>query len=114
MKKLTKTQRAGFDTYQEGTNLTVSESVQGDVIYFALGLGSEAGEVVDIIKKAIRDSGGEFDAISMVKELGDVLFYVAQLAECVGVNLSDVAQMNRDKLASRLERGVIGGSGDER
>jgi NTP pyrophosphatase (non-canonical NTP hydrolase) len=85
--------------------------------YPALGLAGEAGEVADKLKKVIRDNDGDLtkdvrDAVA--KELGDVLWYVAVLAYEMNYNLSDIAQMNVDKLASRKERGVITGSGDNR
>jgi NTP pyrophosphatase (non-canonical NTP hydrolase) len=85
--------------------------------YPALGLAGEAGEVADKLKKVIRDNNGDLtqgvrDAVA--KEIGDVLWYVAVLAYEMGYDLSDIAQMNVDKLASRKERGVITGSGDNR
>jgi NTP pyrophosphatase (non-canonical NTP hydrolase) len=85
--------------------------------YPALGLAGEAGEVADKLKKVIRDNDGDLtqgvrDAVA--KEIGDVLWYVAVLAYEMGYDLSDIAQMNVNKLASRKERGVISGSGDNR
>lgn len=89
------------------------------VNYFspALGLAKEAGEVAGKYAKAIRDNHGVIDhdrETAIVKELGDVMWFVAELATCLGVELEDVAQKNLDKLASRKARGVIGGSGDDR
>jgi len=86
-------------------------------IYPALGLCGEAGEVADKVKKVLRDEAGVFSderrqAIAL--ELGDVLWYVSQLADELGYNLESVAQANLDKLASRAQRQVIGGSGDLR
>jgi NTP pyrophosphatase (non-canonical NTP hydrolase) len=80
-------------------------------------LAEEAGEVAGKFAKAIRDSAGKVDEerkAAIVKELGDVMWFVAELATCLGVKLEDVAQKNLDKLASRKERGVIHGSGDDR
>jgi NTP pyrophosphatase (non-canonical NTP hydrolase) len=85
--------------------------------YPALGLAGEAGEVAEHAKKAIRDDGGEVDQQrreKMSKELGDVLWYVAQLASELNLDLDEVAQANLDKLLSRQRRGVLSGSGDER
>ncbi|MBQ1344111.1 nucleoside triphosphate pyrophosphohydrolase family protein [Candidatus Saccharibacteria bacterium] len=82
-----------------------------------LGLTGEAGEVSDKFKKILRDKGGilsEEDRIAVAKELGDVLWYVAILSYYLEMPLSEIAQMNLNKLASRRERGVISGSGDER
>ena len=86
-------------------------------IYPTLGLTGEAGEVADKVKKVLRDRGGVFDQqarYSICLELGDVLWYVAQLASELGFELEDVARMNLDKLASRASRGQISGSGDHR
>ena len=85
--------------------------------YPALGLSGEAGEVAEHAKKAIRDDGGQVTEerrAAMAKELGDVLWYVAQLASELGLKLEDIAQANLDKLLSRQQRGVLSGSGDDR
>ena len=82
-----------------------------------MGLTGEAGEVADKVKKVLRDRDGVFDlerreAIKL--ELGDVLWYVAQLSSELGFELNEVAEANLNKLASRAKRGQIKGSGDER
>ncbi len=85
--------------------------------YLALGIGDEAGEVQGKIKKAIRDDDGEFtpERIEDIKkELGDVLWYIANLSEHFGFELEDVARLNIEKLASRAKRGTLHGSGDNR
>lgn len=86
-------------------------------IYPALGLANEAGEVLGKIKKLYRDRGGrvtpEFRRV-VEKELGDVLWYVAVLADAFDLRVSDVARTNLEKLADRASRGAIRGSGDER
>lgn len=87
------------------------------IIYPALGLGNEAGEVQGKIKKVLRDNGGKFDKfnkIAIADELGDVLWYLAALAEDLGYTLDEIADLNIAKLTSRRERGVIQGSGDNR
>ena len=88
-----------------------------DLTYPALGLCGEAGEVAEKVKKTIRDDGGVLtderrDALS--KELGDVLWYAAQLATEAGLELEQIAADNLEKLFSRQERGVLRGSGDDR
>jgi NTP pyrophosphatase (non-canonical NTP hydrolase) len=86
-------------------------------IYPALGLVGEAGEVAEKIKKLIRDKGGlveEKDRELLKKELGDVLWYIAALADVFQIELEDIAKTNIDKLKSRQERNKINGSGDER
>ena len=82
-----------------------------------LGLCGEAGEVSDKIKKIIRDKNGkieENDKVEIIKELGDVLWYDALIAEYLGFDFASVAQANLDKLSSRKSRGKISGSGDNR
>jgi NTP pyrophosphatase (non-canonical NTP hydrolase) len=82
------------------------------VIYPTLGLCGEAGEVAEKVKKQVRD--GNFNRHEVAKELGDVLWYLANLANDIGYSLSEVAVMNVDKLQSRKDRDVISGSGDNR
>lgn len=85
--------------------------------YCTLGLCGEAGEVANKVKKVIRDHNGvmstEFKT-AIKGELGDCLWYISQMCEELGFTLEDVAQANIEKLQSRQDRGVIGGSGDER
>jgi NTP pyrophosphatase (non-canonical NTP hydrolase) len=86
-------------------------------VYPALGLVGEAGEVADKLKKVIRDNDGILtDAVrdAVAKEVGDVLWYIANIAYELDYDLNTIAQNNLDKLASRMERGVIQGSGDNR
>jgi len=86
-------------------------------VYPALGLASEAGEVAGKFKKAIRDNNGLVDEArkeDIKGELGDVMWYVAQLATELGLTLDEIAEANIEKLHSRLERGKIQGDGDHR
>lgn len=78
-----------------------------------LGLMGETGEIAEKIKKQIRD-GELVSSEEIIKELGDVVFYVTALANYYDSNLAEVMQKNVDKLNSREERGVLGGSGDDR
>ena len=84
--------------------------------YLGLGLAGETGEVVSLLAKAKRDgaAGAILVDQNMPKELGDVLWFVAGLATFHGLKLSDIMAQNITKLQSRFERGVIGGSGDNR
>ena len=93
------------------------------VIYPALGLSNEAGEVLGKIKKMIRDQDVFLDGrhrvtdeqrAALAAELGDVLWYIAALAKDLNLSLNDVAAINIEKLHSRKIRGVLGGSGDNR
>lgn len=107
-----------FKTYQKQAATTMTPAAtDAGIVYLALGLNGEAGEVAEKVKKIVRDQGGEltdFDRTEIGKELGDVLWYLAMLAEELGVSLEEVAQGNINKLISRKERGVIHGSGDNR
>ncbi len=82
-----------------------------------LGLVGEAGETADKIKKLLRDKDGKInseDKDAIIKELGDTLWYLANIARYLNTNLSEVAQKNLDKLESRLNRNQLHGSGDNR
>lgn len=101
-----------FDAYQDFTEHTALYPPEVGLEYTALGLASEAGEFAGKVKKAIRDK--TYDPEAMAAELGDVLWYVARAAAELDLYLSDVAEMNIDKLKSRMDRGKLGGSGDDR
>ncbi len=104
--------------YQERSRVTaVYPDAGANLLYPTLGLCGEAGEVAEKVKKMVRDDGGVLSAQrrdALAGELGDVLWYVAQLATEAGLDLDAIAASNLDKLLSRRERGVVGGSGDER
>ena len=111
--------------YQEAALATAVYPKQFRVIYPALGMNGEAGEVADKVKKVIRDTVLLADdcgdivlphdkRIELAKEIGDVLWYCATLSYDLGMKLEDVAQMNINKLKSRQERGKLSGSGDNR
>lgn len=105
-----------FDDYQKQALKTAIDSGH-ELTHRTLGLVGEAGEVAEIIKKLIRDYNGDLtklDKQNMSKELGDVMWYVAALADHLGLKLSDIVEQNTTKLASRQKRGVLGGSGNDR
>ena len=107
-----------FNQYQEEARKSAIYPNKGNnFIYPTLGLAGEAGEVAEKIKKVIRDNGNivsEEKKAELAKELGDVLWYIANLAEELGLKLEDVAKGNIEKLRSRLERGKVHGNGDNR
>lgn len=107
-----------LSTYQSRARETaLYPQVGSNPIYPTLGLCGEAGEVADKVKKVLRDRQGSFDAAvidDLRLELGDVLWYVSQLASELGLDLGEIAEANLAKLASRAARNVIGGSGDRR
>lgn len=104
--------------YQEKSRKTaVYPNKNNNFIYPTLGLSGEAGEVSEKIKKVIRDKEGIIDdetREAIKKELGDVLWYVSQIATELGISLDDIAEKNIEKLYSRMERGKLNGSGDNR
>lgn len=100
-------------------NATTKSSRYNGYMEKALGLAGETGEVLEIIKKMIRDKGGVFettqeDREKLKKELGDVLWYLSAVAYYNDIELEDIAKTNLDKLASRQRRDKIHGSGDDR
>lgn len=104
-----------INTYQQEAAETAI--YQDKVVYPTLGLAGEAGEIANKVKKVLRDNFGEIQEDvrqNLISELGDVLWYVAALATDLKVELSEVANKNIEKLHSRKNRGVIGGSGDDR
>lgn len=107
-----------FDKYQKQASKTaVYPNIGKNFVYPTLGLVGEAGEVAEKVKKVIRDDKGKMTPEKLVeleKEIGDVLWYLAQLSTELGVKLSDIAEGNVKKLASRKKRSKLSGSGDNR
>ena len=107
-----------FDEYQKKSPLTaLYPDIRERFVYPTLGLTNEAGEVAGKVKKIFRDDNGvvtEKKKKELEDELGDVLWYLSQLATDLGLSLEKIANQNLEKLKSRLERGKIGGSGDNR
>jgi NTP pyrophosphatase (non-canonical NTP hydrolase) len=105
-----------FDDYQKQALKTLLPS-SNNIPYVALGITNEAGEVAGKVKKWIRDNDGDIEKLdkkAVADELGDTLWYMVMLAELLGLSFSEIARMNLDKLASRMERGKLHGSGDSR
>lgn len=106
-----------LDMYQQVAKTTAIYPREQAIIYPTLGLTGEAGEVANKVKKIIRD-GTDKNNEDMVQaissEIGDCLWYIAVLADDVGVKLSDIANSNLLKLANRKKKGTIHGSGDDR
>lgn len=101
-----------MDLYQEKAKSFAIYDKSFRLVYPALGLASEAGEVADKVKKWIRD--GRMDKLEIAKEIGDVLWYAALSADDLGYTLSDIALLNLEKLDKRKKAGKIKGSGDNR
>lgn len=93
------------------------KDAKNELFHLLLGLSGEAGEIAEKAKKIVRDKDSDFsqfDTDDLKKELGDVLWHIAVLADYFDIELEAIGDTNIKKLASRLERGVISGSGDNR
>lgn len=107
-----------LDEYQRGALRTAAaRDKQNELFHLVLGLVGESGEIAEKFKKWVRDldsDESQIDRAAVTKELGDVLWYVAVLADYLDLSLDDIATANLAKLASRQGRGVLDGSGDNR
>lgn len=109
-----------FDDYQKQAAKTSTYEGKEEtykLMYLSMGLAGESGEVIEKLKKIVRNDDGEISEEKrkdLESELGDVLWYLSQLAETLDVSLQDVAEKNIAKLADRAERGVIKSEGDTR
>ncbi|MCA9343017.1 nucleoside triphosphate pyrophosphohydrolase family protein [Candidatus Saccharibacteria bacterium] len=94
-----------------------SKEKHNEFFHLVLGLVGETGEIAEKVKKLVRDQNSDIsklDKKDIEKELGDVLWYVATLADFLDIKLEDIGARNIDKLASRQKRGKLAGSGDNR
>jgi NTP pyrophosphatase (non-canonical NTP hydrolase) len=106
-----------MNEYQKNAVTTAVYPPQHKILYPALGLAGEAGEVANKVKKIIRDGTGKLPADwreQLASEIGDVLWYCAALSEDLGYTLGRIAKENEVKLASRKKKGTLQGSGDKR
>ena len=95
-----------FDDFQQGTRLTVNPDINPDYVlaHWGMGLSGEAGEICDYLKKVVFHSH-RLDINKLKDELGDLLFYLAQTADAVGLKLSEIARYNHEKLNARYPEG---------
>ncbi|MEZ4200547.1 MAG: nucleoside triphosphate pyrophosphohydrolase family protein [Candidatus Paceibacterota bacterium] len=111
-----------FNEYQKKSRKTALYPKVGDNLqYLGLGIADEAGEVAGKVKKLMRDHNitsvhdlTDELRTELVKEVGDVLWYIAQIATEVGVELDALAEKNIEKLYSRMDRNTLHGDGDNR
>lgn len=106
-----------IESYQNATEDTAIYPPDIGLMYTALGLAGEAGEVANKVKKVFRDDDGILTlgaANDIANELGDVLWYLARLATEINYSLTKIAHDNLGKLALRNGRKSLGGSGDDR
>jgi NTP pyrophosphatase (non-canonical NTP hydrolase) len=102
-----------FNQYQEFVKSMKVYPEKHAIIYPALGIAGEAGEVAEKVKKWLRGDR-ELDKLELLKEAGDVLWYLTSLADDLGYTLQDLVNENVKKLTSRKERDVVKGNGDSR
>ena len=84
----------------------MGESLSGDILHSAVGISGEAGELLDHIKKVIWQ-GHCIDCDYIIKELGDILFYLTSMCNCVGTDIDEVCKLNIEKLTKRYPDGVF-------
>ena len=102
-----------FKEYQEAAKSTAIYPMAQKITYPLIGLVGEVGEFANKYKKVYRD-GTPLNLEDAKRELGDIQWYLTNLADDMGISLNDAAELNVKKLADRMERGVIKGSGDNR
>jgi len=105
-------EKMDLNEYQKMAAKTAIYNSTKAILYPALGLAAEAGEVANKVKKILRDEN--FDRQGIADEIGDVLWYVAALSRDLNIDLHDIALANLEKLHGRKERGTLKGSGDKR
>ena len=106
-----------FTKYQETAVETAIYPDTHRILYPALGMAGEAGEVANKVKKIIRDGTENLPEDwkdQLASEIGDVLWYCAALSNDIGIPLGLIAAQNRDKLLARKQKGTLQGSGDTR
>ena len=109
-----------LDEYQELANKTAiypDRGTNAGLLYVTLGLCGESGEVAEKVKKLIRDDDGKLTQErkeKIINELGDVLWYLSNIASELNVSLKEIAVININKLNSRKDRNQLHGDGDER
>jgi NTP pyrophosphatase (non-canonical NTP hydrolase) len=107
-------------TIQEYSQKALSTAIYGEgdrIIYPTLGINGEAGEIAEKVKKILRDKNGVYSTetkLELLKEVGDVLWYVNALCRDLGYTLETAAMLNLEKLESRRQRNMIQGNGDNR
>lgn len=102
-----------FTEYQHESFKYALPTAKSEFRYLLPGLTGEVGELCSYYAKCHRDNV-PLDPTVITKELGDILWFVSALALSNNCSLLEVAEKNLEKLASRFQRGKIGGSGDDR
>jgi len=104
-----------LETYQKFTPTTAVYPKESEENYLLTGLTSEVGELMGAYQKYYR---GDFEEDELrdriIKELGDVMWHISQLCNYEGLSISNILEVNQEKLKSRVASGTIKGDGDER
>lgn len=103
--------------YQLWTERTAIYPKESSIIYTTIGLANEAGEVLGVVKKMMRDDGNvltDEKRKKLIDEVGDVAWYMARVCTELGISMEDLFDVNVAKLEDRLKRDVLKGSGDNR
>lgn len=103
--------------YQKWTDRTALYPKDAGIIYTTIGLANEAGEVLGVVKKVMRDDNNQLTEEKkkkLIDESSDVAWYLARICTELGITLEHLFDVNHDKLEDRLARNVIKGSGDNR
>lgn len=107
-----------LNDYQQAALRTAQpKDKKNEFFHLVLGLVGESGEIAEKVKKIVRDQDSDLDKLDkddLKKELGDVLWHVAVLSDYFDISLEDVGETNIKKLADRMSRNVLSGSGDNR
>lgn len=106
-----------LNEYQKFTASTAVYNKKHALFYLGLGLAGESGEVANKIKKVIRDNNGIVTPEireAIIEELGDIEWYISEIATALGVNLGEIFDGNVKKISSRKNRNKLHGSGDNR
>lgn len=105
-------------TFNEYQNEAVKTDIYPmPIIYPALAVNGEAGEIAEKVKKVLRDNDSTFTKeakTAIAKEIGDVLWYLANLANDLGIPLEEIASLNIKKINTRKNKNLICGNGDNR
>ena len=102
-----------FSDYQKDAIKTRIYPADAMVTYPAMGLTGEVGELMNKLKKVVRDDA-ELDKADLTAEMGDILWYLAVLAADLDISLQVAAEINLEKLKDRQQRGKLQGNGDNR
>lgn len=106
-----------FEVNDGNTTHNENQEIEMDWLYPVIGLAGETGELLNKLKKIIRDGANQQSKEFKQKisdEIGDIMWYVSQTCNEFGLDLEEILCKNIEKLQSRKKRGVLKGSGDNR